>query len=238
MKEKIVFCWSGGKDSALALYRVLKDERYDVVALLTTCSQEHRRISMHGVSMQLLEEQARSIGVPLEIMLVPACASNDAYERAMDEKVRAFKAQGVTAMAFGDIFLQDLRAWREANLERAGLRAIFPIWGIPTREVIREFLDAGFGSIVCCVSDACLDASFAGRRIDAAFVESLPPDVDPCGENGEFHSFAFAGPVFKYPLNVQAGEVVYRPIASPPAGCAARGFWYCDLQLSPLLAGA
>lgn len=235
MKQPVVFCWSGGKDSALALHRLLKDERYEVVALLTTCSEEHRRISMHGVRLELLEEQARSIGIALDVMFVPSSTSNDAYERAMAEKVAAYKACGVTAMAFGDIFLTDLRAWREANLTRAGMRAVFPIWGIDTREVIREFLDLGFGSMVCCVSDACLDESAVGRRIDRAFIEGLPGGVDPCGENGEFHSFAFEGPIFKYPLQIEAGEVVYRPIESPPAGCAARGFWYCDLRLSPLL---
>jgi uncharacterized protein (TIGR00290 family) len=219
VREKIAFCWSGGKDSALALYRMLRDERYEVVSLLTTCSEAFQRVSMHGVRVELADAQARAIGLPLVKMFVSASSTNDEYERKMAEHLRAFKADGVTAMVFGDIFLEDLRQWREERLARVGMRGIFPLWKRDTRELVSEFLDLGFASIVCCVNDAYLGEDTVGRRIDRAFIDSLPAHVDPCGENGEFHSFAFAGPIFAQPLNVAVGEKVLRD-----------GFWFCDLR--------
>jgi uncharacterized protein (TIGR00290 family) len=235
MQERAAFCWSGGKDSALALYHAMRDERYDVVSLLTTCSREYERVSMHGVRIELARAQARAIGLPIETMYVGASSTNGEYERAMGEHLRAYQAQGVTAMIFGDIFLEDLRIWREEKLATAGMRGIFPLWKRDTRELVEEFIDLGFGSIVCCVNDAYLGEAFVGRTIDRAFVEALPPDVDPCGENGEFHSFAFAGPIFSQPLRVDAGEHVYRPLETPvppsAGGQVTKGFWFCDLLL-------
>ncbi len=240
MKEKIVFCWSGGKDSALALHRLLVEGRYNVVSLLTTCNEHFQRVSMHGVRVELLEQQARVIGLPLEKMFVSQRGSNDEYVKKLKRCLLAYKAQGVSGCAFGDIFLEDLKRWREKNLARVGLRGIFPIWKNDSRELIREFIALGFGSVICCVNDAYLDETAAGRNIDAAFVNSLPPDVDPCGENGEFHSFAFAGPIFKQPLQIKVGEKVYRPVEETHPGATstvcplpgarqARGFWFCDL---------
>ena len=240
MKEKIVFCWSGGKDSALALHRVLMEGRYEVVSLLTTCNEQFQRVSMHGVRVALVEQQARAIGLPLQKVFVSHGGSNDEYVEKMKAQMLACKAQGVSGVAFGDIFLEDLRRWREDNLAQVGLRGVFPIWKGDSRELIHEFITLGFGSIICCVSDAWLDETALGRKIDAEFLRWLPAGVDPCGENGEFHSFAFAGPIFKQPIQVKVGEKVYRPVGETPPGATttvcptsatrrAKGFWFCDL---------
>ena len=230
MPERVVFCWSGGKDSALALHKILQDGRYEVVSLLITCNEQFQRVSMHGVRLELSDQQARSIGLPLEKIFVSAGGSNDEYQKKMSECLLAHKARGVTSVVFGDIFLEDLRAWREANLAQLGLRGIFPLWKMDTREIVREFIALGFRSVICCVSDAYLDQSALGRTIDWDFIDALPADVDPCGENGEFHSFAFAGPIFKEPIHYTIGDAVYRPLDEPlPGARSAKGFWFCDL---------
>lgn len=240
-REKVVFCWSGGKDSALALNRLLHDGRYEVVSLLTTCNEHFQRVSMHGVRLELLEAQARAIDLPLEKVFMSRRSSNGEYEEKMSAALRTHKARGVTSCVFGDIFLEDLRRWREENLARAGLHGIFPIWKMDSRELIREFISLGFGSVICCVNDAYLDENAVGKNIDADFIASLPANVDPCGENGEFHSFAFAGPIFRQPVKFTLGENVYRPVeqthpgAHPSPICPlpntrpTKGFWFCDL---------
>jgi len=239
-KEKVVFCWSGGKDSALALHRVLNDASYEVVAFLTTCNEHFERVSMHGVRMALLDRQAQAIGLPLEKVFVSRQSSNEEYQKKMSDCLLAYKARGVTGCVFGDIFLEDLRLWREQNLALVGLRGIFPVWKVASNELIQEFISAKFGSVVCCTNDAYLDESFVGKTIDADFVASLPADVDPCGENGEFHSFAFAGPIFKESVKFQVGEKVYRPleethpavastVCPAPGARRTKGFWFCDL---------
>jgi uncharacterized protein (TIGR00290 family) len=239
-KEKVVFCWSGGKDSALALNRVLNDASYEVVALLTTCNEHFERVSMHGVRMALLDRQAQAIGLPLEKVFVSRQSSNEEYQKKMSDCLLAYKARGMTGCVFGDIFLEDLRLWREQNLALVGLRGIFPLWKVASNELIQEFISAKFGSVVCCTNDAYLDESFVGKTIDADFVASLPADVDPCGENGEFHSFAFAGPIFKESVKFQVGEKVYRPleethpavastVCPAPGARRTKGFWFCDL---------
>lgn len=246
MKEKVIFCWSGGKDSALALNRVLADDSYEVVALLTTCNEHFQRVSMHGVRIELLDQQAAAIGLPLEKVFVSQRSSNEEYQEKMSACLLAHKAQGVTACVFGDIFLEDLKRWREDNLALVGMRGIFPIWKIDSRQLINEFIALGFGSVICCVNDAYLDEHSVGRNIDRAFIDSLPANVDPCGENGEFHSFAFAGPIFKKPVPFKLGEKVYRPLevthpsdsnsadssssdVCPPDARSTKGFWFCDL---------
>lgn len=242
MKEKIVFCWSGGKDSALALNRILRDDRYEIVSLLTTCNEHFQRVSMHGVRLELLDAQAQFIGLPLEKIFVSQRSSNDEYQQKMSACLLTHKARGVTACAFGDIFLEDLKRWREGNLAKVGMRGIFPIWKIDSRELIREFLTLGFGTVICCANDAYLGEDSVGRNIDAEFIRTLPANVDPCGENGEFHSFAFAGPVFKQPVKFKVGEKVYRPVevtepsdstssyVCPTSGPRrTKGFWFCDL---------
>ncbi|MDE3068900.1 MAG: diphthine--ammonia ligase [Verrucomicrobiota bacterium] len=243
MKEKILFCWSGGKDSALALNRLRKDDRYEVVSLLTTCNEHFQRVSMHGVRLELLDRQAQSLGLPLQKVFVSRRSSNDEYQEKMSDCLRAHQARGVTACAFGDIFLEDLKRWREENLARIGMRGVFPIWKADSRGLLREFFALGFGTVVCCVNDAWLDETAVGRNLDEEFISSLPANVDPCGENGEFHSFAFAGPVFNQPVKFKVGEKVYRPVEAthptdsnspyvcPPSGPrATRGFWFCDLM--------
>lgn len=230
MKERTVFCWSGGKDSALALYRLLQDERYEVVSLLITCNEELQRVSMHGVRLELAEMQARAIGLPLEKVFVPASSSNDVYQQRMSECLLALKSRGVTAVAFGDIFLEDLKQWREHNLAQIGLRGVFPIWKNAPRALMDEFILLGFKSLICCVSDAYLDEKSLGRTIDWGFLDALPDGVDLCGENGEFHSFVYDGPIFKEPLKISVGECVYRPVEQPlPGPRSAKGFWFCDL---------
>lgn len=241
MKEKIVFCWSGGKDSALALNRILHDDRYEVVSLLTTCNEHYQRVSMHGVRLELLDAQARAIGLPLEKIFVSRQSSNEEYQQKMSDCLLAYKAHGVAGCAFGDIFLEDLKRWREENLAKVGMRGIFPVWKVDTRELIREFFALGFGTVICCVNDAWLGEEAVGRCIDADFIASLPAEVDPCGENGEFHSFAFAGPIFKEPVKFKIGEKVYRPVEiTPPTASTStyvcpssprqtKGFWFCDL---------
>lgn len=242
MKEKIVFCWSGGKDSALALNRLRRDNRYEVVSLLTTCNEHFQRVSMHGVRLELLEQQAGSIGLPLEKVFVSRRSSNEEYQQKMSASLLAHKARGVTGCAFGDIFLEDLKRWREDNLAKVGMRGIFPIWRVDSRELIREFFALGFGTVICCVNDAYLDENAVGRMIDREFIASLPANVDPCGENGEYHSFAFAGPIFRQSIPFKPGEKIYRPVevthpaapgsstyVCPTSGPRTHGFWFCDL---------
>jgi uncharacterized protein (TIGR00290 family) len=230
LKEKLVFAWSGGKDSALALYRLLKDDRYDVVSLLTTCNERFQRVSMHGVRIQLARRQAAEIGIPLDVIFLTEHPSNDEYEAKMREYLLVKKADGVVAVAFGDIFLEDLRKWREANLATIGLYGVFPLWRENTTVLIKEFLSLGFESVVCCVSDAYFGEAAVGNVIDQQFIDALPPGVDPCGENGEFHSFVFKGPIFARPISFTTGAKVYRAI---PNASAPRGFWFCDLLEPP-----
>jgi uncharacterized protein (TIGR00290 family) len=230
MKPKAVFCWSGGKDSALALYKILQEQRLDVVALLTTVNSEHGRISMHGVREELLEQQAGSIGIPLFKAYV-AGSSNGEYENVMLAALDNLKSRGVQVVVFGDIFLEDLRAYRESMLRKLNLDPEFPLWKIPTDQLAGEFLSAGFKTITCCVSSESLDSSFVGEIYDEGFINSLPKAVDPCGENGEFHTFCYDGPVFNSPIGFKTGEKVFRPLALlREAGEKQEiGFWYCDL---------
>ncbi len=218
MPEDVLFCWSGGKDSAMALHALREERACRVTALLTTVTEEYNRISMHGVRRVLLERQAESLGLPLHPVLIPPHCSNATYEERMKEALEEHRARGVRHVAFGDIFLEDLREYREKNLARIGMQALFPIWKRDTRELAREFVRLGFRAIAVCVDPRVLDASFAGRELDESFFADLPPGVDPCGENGEFHTFVFDGPVFAEPIACRAGEQVMRD-----------GFCFCDL---------
>jgi uncharacterized protein (TIGR00290 family) len=224
--EPILFCWSGGKDSAMALHALLQDN-VPVAALLTTVTETYDRISMHGVRRELLVQQAQAVGLPLHEVRIPSQCVNPIYEARMEEALRVHYAAGVRTVAFGDIFLEDLRAYREKNLARIGMTALFPIWKRDTRELIRSFHAAKFRAIAACVDPRVLDRSFAGRELDASFFSELPLNVDPCGENGEFHTFVFDGPIFRTPISVRAGEIVERD-----------SFVYCDLLPSPGVVGA
>jgi uncharacterized protein (TIGR00290 family) len=218
MPEPILFCWSGGKDSAMALHSVLQRDDLQVVSLLTTVTEGYERISMHGVRRELLLRQAESIGLPLHEVRIPPQCGNPLYEARMEEALRVHYANGVRTVAFGDIFLEDLRAYRENNLARIHMTAIFPIWKRDTRELVQHFHANRFRAIAVCINPKLLDRSFAGRELDETFFRDLPPGVDPCGENGEFHTFVFAGPIFKTEIPFHVGGVVDRD-----------SFVFCDL---------
>ncbi|MHB1423732.1 MAG: Dph6-related ATP pyrophosphatase [Gemmataceae bacterium] len=219
--EKVVLSWSGGKDSAMALHELRRDPCYEVVSLLTTVAAEYDRVSHHGVRARLLETQAAAVGLPLQKLSIFTSSAhpcrtdaNDGtmreYERLMAATMLRYKAAGVTAIAFGDIFLENLRAYRENNLTRVGLKGLFPIWRRNTSELMRTFLDLGFRAYLTCVDAAKLGAAFAGRPLDRQLIQDLPAGVDPCGEHGEYHSFVFDGPIFHKPVSVRLGEVVLR----------------------------
>ena len=216
--EPILFCWSGGKDSAMALHTLLQRTDVQVTALLTTVTEGYERISMHGVRRELLERQAESIGLPLHEVRIPPQCVNPIYEQRMEEALQTHYEKGVRTVAFGDIFLEDLRAYRERNLARVGMTAVFPIWKRDTRELILFFQAQRFRAIAACVDPKILSPSFAGRELDESFFQDLPPSADPCGENGEFHTFVFDGPIFHSPISVRTGDVVNRD-----------GFVFCDL---------
>jgi uncharacterized protein (TIGR00290 family) len=213
----LALSWSGGKDSALAL-DVLRGQGDEPCALLTTVTDGFDRVSMHGVRRALLQHQADAVGVPLVEVTIPAPCTDEVYEDRMARALGSAPLRDVDEMAFGDLFLEDVRAYREERLGRVGKRAAFPLWGRNTAELARAFIDRGFKALVACVDPRLVDASFAGRAYDGAFLGDLPPGVDPCGENGEFHTFVHAGPVFARPVPVEVGEIVERD-----------GFVFCDL---------
>ena len=213
MVEKVVLSWSGGKDSALALHALRADSRYHVVALLTTLSEQFRRVSHHGVRADLLEAQASAVGLPLVPLWMPPgpagpCTSGQ-YEDLMRTQLLRLRDQGVTAIAHGDIFLQELRRRREELLAQVDLRALFPLWGQDTRALIERFASLGFRALLCCV-DHRLGPAFVGREVDMSLLADLPPHVDPCGEHGEYHSFVYAGPIFGRRVAFTRGEIVER----------------------------
>jgi uncharacterized protein (TIGR00290 family) len=209
--------WSGGKDSALALW-TLRRERREPEALITTVTEAYARITMHGVRRELLARQAEALGIPLvEVVIPPACA-NETYEARMAEAFATAPLSEVEAVAFGDLYLEDVRSYREERLATAGKRGLFPLWGRDTTALAKKFLDAGFEATLVCVDPHVLDPAFAGRAYDEQLLAEVPPGVDPCGENGEFHTFVSAGPIFADPIACETGEVVERD-----------GFVFCDL---------
>ncbi|MFA9195708.1 diphthine--ammonia ligase [Flavobacterium sp. FBOR7N2.3] len=239
--KKALFNWSSGKDSALALYKILQNPEFEINCLLTSVNQQFQRISMHGVRVELLEQQAESIGIPLEIMQIPEMPTMEVYEDVMQKTLEKLKNKGITHSVFGDIFLEDLRKYREDKLATMRFKGVFPIWKIPTHNLIQEFIALGFKTIVVCVNERYLDKSFVGRIIDQQFIDDLPENVDVCGENGEFHTFSFDGPIFTKPIDFEIGEIVYRKYEKPKqdssnTACDTNdstaydyGFWYCDL---------
>ncbi|HEX7151397.1 MAG TPA: ATP-binding protein [Thermoanaerobaculia bacterium] len=207
---KTLLSWSSGKDSAWTLHRLRADPRYEVVGLVTTINAAAERVAMHAVRTELLERQADAVGLPLWRVDIPSPCSNEEYEAAMSGLVRRAEREGVRAFAFGDLFLQDVREYRESKLAGTALTPIFPLWGSNTRTLIREMLDGGLRARLTCVDPRVLDARFAGRDLDEALLAELPEGVDPCGERGEFHTFAYDGPMFREPLAIQTGIVVER----------------------------
>lgn len=233
MRDKAIFNWSSGKDSALALYKILQEDKFEITSLLTSINHEFQRISMHGVHVSLLGQQAESLGFPLIKMEIPKEPSMEEYRQIMSETMTKIKSQGVTHSIFGDIFLEDLRKYREDQLQSIGMKAVFPLWKQNTIDIIHEFLDLGFKTIVTCVNETHLDKSFAGRIIDENFIKDLPKNVDPCGENGEFHTFTFDGPIFKNPIEFEIGDTVKKTYPKPKSDeTSDEGeyvFWFCDL---------
>jgi uncharacterized protein (TIGR00290 family) len=218
--------WSGGKDSALALHRMLGDPACRVDSLLTSVNTDADRISMHDIRRSLLEAQAASIGLPLFTLELAEQPGMDAYEDAMLEKISLMQKRGCTHAIFGDIFLEDLRHFREEKLSGMAITCIFPLWKIPSGRLMQEFLEQGFKAIIVCVNTRWLDKSFCGRIIDDSFLRDLPADVDPAGENGEYHSFVFDGPLFRHPISFETGELYCKQYKAPD-GVAK--FYFCDL---------
>ncbi len=210
MGKPVLLAWSGGKDSLMALELLMGNSSWEVVGLLTSVTSTYDRVSMHGVRRELLVEQACSLGLPLDIVWLEPGESNETYEEKMALKLREYLARGIKHTAFGDIFLEELRGYRERNLAKLGIEGLFPLWGTDTRLAMRSFVMRGFQALITCVDTWALDGSFLGRKLDETFLEELPSGVDPCGENGEFHSFVYGGPLFKTTIRFHLGEVVER----------------------------
>jgi uncharacterized protein (TIGR00290 family) len=215
---KTWLAWSSGKDSAWALHTVRQGADFDVVALLTTVNQTYSRVAMHAVRESLLEMQAEATGLPLIKVPIPSPCSNEIYERAMGEAMARAKNEDVRHVVFGDLFLEDVRAYREKQLARCEMTPLFPLWGLETRQLAEEMIAQGLSAYLTCVDPRKLDRSFAGRKFDAQLLKALPAGVDPCGENGEFHSFVNGGPMFDRTIAVTAGEIVER-----------KGFLFADV---------
>lgn len=218
MPSPALIAWSGGKDSAMALWRLPLE--YQPTALLTNVQAAQKRVSMHGVRRNLIERQAAALGLPLSTVELPDAPSNAEYEARTEAALAPFQAQGVAHIVYGDLFLADIRAYRDAHLARIGMCGVYPLWERDTAALIRKFIAAGFRAIVTCVDTSQLDESFAGRELDETFLRDLPAGVDPCGENGEFHTFVYAGPLFREPLSVTIGDVFW----------IDDRFCYCDLR--------
>jgi uncharacterized protein (TIGR00290 family) len=218
MSRRVLLSWSSGKDSAWTLHVLRQDPNVEVIGLLTTVNTTHERVAMHSTRRRLLEAQARVVGLPLHVIPLPWPCSNDVYERAMRQAIADGLEQGATHVAFGDLFLEDIRAYRITQLAGTGLEPLFPIWHEPTAALARRMVDAGLDAVLTCVDPAKLPPSFAGRRFDHALLDALPEGVDPCGENGEFHTCVLAGPMFRTRLEATVGEVVERD-----------GFWFADV---------
>jgi uncharacterized protein (TIGR00290 family) len=218
---KVLLSWSSGKDSAWSLHVLRRRGEVEVVGLLTTLNEAFDRVTMHAVRADLLRAQAEAAGVPLWPVFIPWPCTNEMYERAMGGAVDRARAEGIAGIAFGDLFLEDIRRYRETRLRGTGITPLFPIWGIPTPDLARDMITGGLRARLTCVDPKQLSPEFAGREFDGAFLDALPASVDPCGERGEFHTFAYDGPMFARPLSIRAGEVVTRD-----------GFVFADLMLS------
>ena len=235
--KKLYFNWSSGKDSALALYLLLSDVRFTVNLLLTTINLPQDRISMHGVRRELLLEQFKSIGLPYKIIDLPEKPSMESYNSIMSGQLKLLQKEQYVYAGFGDILLEDVKEYREKQLALFNIEGVFTLWKRNTLEVVNQFIDEGFKAIIVSINSTLLDQSFCGRLLDKDFIKDLPAGVDPCGENGEFHTFCFDGPIFKKPVSFFVWEIVYKEYKAPkdpestddsvPVGNI--GFWFCDL---------
>ncbi|MBS9524919.1 adenine nucleotide alpha hydrolase [Litoribacter ruber] len=230
---KVSLSWSGGKDSAFALWKLLRDKRYEVVSLHTTFNDETKRVGLHGTSEDLIEEQAKSIGIPLEKIFFSSSASNDAYENAMRAFYDKIKSEGVHHVAYGDIMLQDLRDYREEQLSKESIKGIFPLWRRSTDRIIQDFLYQGFKTIICAADGEKVELEWVGRTLDKSFLTSLPSFVDPCGENGEYHSFCYEGPIFNNPLATKVTSVVPKSysVKLESGKVEKRWVWFAEMEL-------
>jgi len=232
-RPKVFFNWSSGKDAAMALYQ-FQQAHNPPDLLLTTLSKKYQRVTMHGLRCELLEAQANALALPLDLIELEDNPSMESYGQLMTSKLEKLKSKGFTQSAFGDIFLEDLKLYREKMLSKAGIKAIFPIWQRDTRELITEFIDSGFQAIIICINAQVLPKSYCGRYIDHKFLDDLPSGVDPCGENGEFHTFCFDGPIFDQPVPFVKGDLVYKTYPAPSSnenkGPKEYGYWFCDLK--------
>ncbi|MGY3055575.1 uncharacterized protein (TIGR00290 family) [Pedobacter sp. UYEF25] len=236
-KKRCVFNWSGGKDSTLALHHILQDNTFEVKYLLTTISAEYNRVSMHGLRISLLRKQAESIGIKLYEIYLPENTSMESYDALMDHHLGKLKNEGITHAIFGDIFLEDLKRYREEKNASIGLKTIFPIWGRDTKNVISEFLALNYQTIIICAQQNL--AAYCGKVIEADLIRSLPSEIDVCGENGEFHTFVFAGPIFKRKIDFRMGEMInktYSVASTEQIGgdktqviTSEVGYWFRDL---------
>lgn len=231
-KPKAIMNWSGGKDSALALHAVLQADEYEVVGLLTTVTEGDGRISMHHVREALLDQQAAALGLPLIKAPIPAQASLAVYDNIMYQHLAPLVSAGVSHAIFGDLFLEDLKTYREQRLAELNLTAVFPLWQQNTAELAQQFVGQGFRAITVCVNEKYLDQRFVGREMDAAFFASLPAGVDPCGENGEYHSFVYDGPLFAQPIAVTPGHIERRTLGEAN-NTFDTAFWFADLETTP-----
>lgn len=227
--KKAYFNWSSGKDSAFALYKALKSEIYDIRCLFTVIKRDGSKIAMHEIGMELLKRQAEAIGIPLTVLELDVTSSPNEYKMSMEMQMEKFKKEQISTALFGDIYLQELRDKRIANCKKQGMQAEFPLWKINTDELLKEFISLGFKSIVTCVDGSVLDESFVGRIIDESFLNDLPDSVDICGENGEYHSFVFDGPIFCNPVEF---EIVQRYHKDYPdeTNTLQNRYWYLELR--------
>jgi uncharacterized protein (TIGR00290 family) len=216
--EKVILCWSGGKDSAMALYDLQSSQEYDIVALLTTITEGYDRVSLHGVRRALVEQQAQSLGLPLKEVFIPQNCSNQEYESKMRATLTRFIESSVSRVAFGDVFLEEVRKYREDNLSQLDMEGLFPLWGRGSAELIRSFIASGFQAITTCVDAKALDGNFVGRILNRELLADIPANVDPAGEHGEFHSFVFDGPIFSERIEYTLGSRVRRD-----------SLYFCDL---------
>jgi uncharacterized protein (TIGR00290 family) len=221
IKPKALMAWSSGKDSAYALHRARLDDQVEITGLLTTVTDAYNRVSMHGVREEILDLQAKRVGLPLTKVRIPAPCPNEIYERAMADALELHRENGVTGVIFGDLFLEDLRQWRESRLAEVGMTGIFPLWTSNTPDLAREMIDSGMEATIACLDPRVMPLEFAGAAFDHTLLAALPQGVDPCGENGEFHTVVTNGPMFSNKINTQAGETVER-----------EGFVFTDILLA------
>lgn len=231
---KTYFNWSSGKDASLALYYLQQEPNYEIGKLVTIVNGHYNRVSMHGLRVSLLKQQSIELGIPLDIIKLPEDPTMVMYDDLMKSAIQGYKQEGFQHCAFGDVFLEDLRKYREEQLDTLGITYTFPLWKKDTKTLIKTFIEKGFKAIIICINSSKLDASFVGREIDESFLADLPDDVDPCGEYGEFHTFCYDGPIFKNPIKFEKGEKVFRKYEvktadDEPKEAQSYGFWFLDL---------